>query len=114
MSYKKYLESVSDPDNFVILATGRLRKKEGMLKNVMSVLNMHNVSFDEVHLNWGGDTFTFKINLFENIIKKNGIKEFVMYDDRYEHIVRFKEWADKQSIKITIVDILNKTSYTNI
>ena len=30
--YRKYLEAVSDPENFVILATGRLKKKEGRIR----------------------------------------------------------------------------------
>ena len=45
--YKKYLEAVSDPDNYVILATGRLKKVPNMLNHVETILNKHNISFDE-------------------------------------------------------------------
>jgi len=41
--YKKYLEAVSDPDNYVILATGRLKKKEGMSEHIQTILNKHNI-----------------------------------------------------------------------
>jgi len=114
--YKKYLEAVSDPDNYVILATGRLKKKEGMLANVMSILNQHNLSFDEIHLNWGGDTYNFKTKLFEEKIEELGVKEFVMYDDRHEHLVKFEEWASEHHVDVTIVDVIKKeeTKYKNI
>jgi len=110
--YKKYLEAVSDPENYVILATGRLRKKEGMLENVMKILNQHNLSFDEIHLNWGGDTYNFKTKLFEEKIEELGVDEFVMYDDRHEHLVRFKEWAAEHHVSVKVIDVINKTEST--
>jgi hypothetical protein len=109
--YKKYLEAVSDPDNYVMLATGRLLKKEGMLDNVMKILNKHNLSFDEVQLNWGGSTLLFKLTLFENKIKKLGVEELIMYDDR--HISSFIEWANKQDIKIAVIDSVTKNKTKN-
>jgi hypothetical protein len=106
--YKRYLEAVSDSDNYVILATGRLRKKEGMLKHITTILNENNISFDEVHLNWGGDTYNFKTKLFEEKIEELGVKEFVMYDDRHEHLVRFYQWAPELGVNVKIVDVVNK------
>jgi hypothetical protein len=113
--YKKYLEAVSDPDNYVILATGRLRKVPNMLNHVETILNKHNISFDEIHLNWGGDTYNFKTKLFEQKIEELGVHEFVMYDDRSEHLVRFEEWAEEHHIDVTVVDVVNKkeTNYPN-
>lgn len=110
--YEKYLIAVSDPENYVILATGRLLKSTGMLENVKKILNLHNLSFNEIHLNWGGDTFRFKTSLFEQLIKKIGVKELVMYDDRQEHLLKFEEWANTQSIPVTIVDVVNKNETT--
>jgi phosphoglycolate phosphatase-like HAD superfamily hydrolase len=106
--YKKYLEAVSDDDNYVILATGRLAKKEGMLENIEKLLIDNNISFDEIHLNWGGDTFRFKTKLFEEKIKELGVHELIMYDDRYEHLMKFKEWKSDMNTKITIIDITKK------
>jgi len=106
--YKKYLEAVSDPDNYVILATGRLRKKTGMLENVMSILNQHNLSFDEVHLNWGGDTYNFKTKLFEEKIEELGVHEFILFDDRHEHLIKFEEWAADHHVDVKVVDVVNK------
>ena len=113
--YKKYLEAVADPDNYVILATGRLQKVENMRKYVDMILSKHNISFDEIYLNWGGDTYNFKTKLFEQLIEKLGVNEFIMYDDRSEHLVRFEEWAEEHHIDVTVVDVINKkeTNYPN-
>lgn len=104
--YDAYLESVSDPDNYVICATGRI---EPLRKEVQAVLNSFNLSFDALYLNTGGDTFMFKCRLFEKLIKKIQPKEFVMYDDRIEHLVEFEKWAKTIDCKITIIDVVNKT-----
>lgn len=107
--YAKYLEATSDPENYVILATGRLKKAPGMMENVQKILNYHNLSFDEIHLNWGGDTYKFKTMLFEQLIEKLGVQEFIMYDDRVEHLEKFEEWAAEHHIDVTVVDVVNKT-----
>jgi hypothetical protein len=106
--YKKYLEAVSDQDNYVILATGRLKKVPNMLKHVETILNNHNLSFDEIHLNWGGDTYNFKTKLFEEKIEELGVKEFILYDDRQEHLVKFEEWSKTIDCEITMIDVVNR------
>ncbi len=106
--YKKYLEAISDPENYVILATGRLKKSPGMIENVQRIVNYHNLSFDEIHLNWGGDTYKFKTLLFEQLIEKLEVKEFTMYDDRQEHLVKFEDWAAEHHVDVTVVDVVNK------
>jgi FMN phosphatase YigB (HAD superfamily) len=114
--YEKYLEATSDPDAYVILATGRLAKAPKMRENVEKILNKHNLSFDEIHLNWGGDTYLFKTNLFEQTIEKVEADEFIMYDDRTEHLEKFNEWASEHHVDVTIVDVIKKeeTKYKNI
>lgn len=106
--YKRYLEAVADPENYVILATGRLLNKAGMPEAVNNILRINNLSFDEVQLNWGGDTYRFKTHLYENLIRKLKVNELVMYDDRHEHIVKFRAWALEQDVKISIIDVINK------
>ena len=80
--YKKYSEAKSDPSGYVILATGRLDTVDGMRESVQKILHHYEMEFDEIHLNWGGDTFKFKTTLFQNLITKTGCRHFVMYDDR--------------------------------
>lgn len=114
--YEKYLEAVSEKDTtgetYIIVATGRLDKATGMREGIESILRENNLVLDEVHLNWGEDTFAFKRKLFEKMIDKLGAEEFTMYDDRQEHLPKFEDWADKQGIKINVVDVVNKTTKT--
>jgi hypothetical protein len=103
--YRKYLEAVAEENTYVILATGRIEK---LRSEVETVLNHHNLSFNEVLLNWGSDTFNFKCKAFENLINRLKVKEFTMYDDRYDHLNRFKTWAIGQKACINIININNK------
>lgn len=107
--YDKYLEAMSDPENYVILATGRLDKVPNMRRCVMEILNKHNLSFDEIHLNPGGDTFHFKSTLFEDIVSRLELDEVIMYDDRESQLLKFDEWAKEQDFKVTIFNIVDET-----
>jgi hypothetical protein len=102
----KFVKHEQDGD-YNILATGRLKF---MTKSVLDVLDQHGLSekFDEIHLNPGMDTFLFKANLYENLINKKKPSEFIMYDDREEHLYKFEVWAKKQPCKIVIFDVVNK------
>lgn len=102
--YKKYLKAVSDPDNYVVLATGRIKPLED---EVMLILDKYGINFDEIHLNPGIDTYDFKSELFAKLINELEPEEYIMYDDRQEHLVRFKEWAKTLPCKVTIVDAIS-------
>ena len=104
-TYRKYLEAISDEDNYLVLATGRIDK---LRKEVEKILIHHNFSFDEIHLNNMGDTFKFKKTLFQNLIQKHKPQKFVMYDDRKAHIELFKDWAKTQPCEIHIIDVTTK------
>jgi len=108
--YKKYIESIKEENSYNILATGRLEKVNNMRNNIDMILKQHDMNFDEIHLNNMGDTYRFKKRLFDNLIEKTKCKHFVMLDDRYDHLTKFYEWAQTKDIKITIVDVLNKTT----
>jgi hypothetical protein len=82
-TYKKYLDAKDDPTGYLFLATGRLDKATGMREGVQKILDHYGFDFDEVFLNWGGDTFIFKTKLSMMIEKiifhilKNGLKNKV-------------------------------------
>ena len=106
--FNHFIKETSDPDAYVFLATGRLHKLE---KQVLDVLELHDIKFDDVFCNTGGETFKFKCLLFEKIIKQNpDATEFVLFDDREEHLLKFKDWAKNQPIDIKIIDVINKTT----
>lgn len=106
--YSEYLKSINDEDAYNIMATGRLAKIKDMRENIDKILDQHNMTFDEVHLNWGSETFKFKCTLFENLIDKTKCDEFIMHDDRIQHLKAFEEWATKQKCDVTIVNVINK------
>jgi len=100
--YKKYLEAVADDNTMTILATGRLIKLQ---REVEKVLTSHNLSFDLVACNNGGETYRFKTKLFEELINKYKPEVFVMYDDRHDHLVKFEMWARFQPCRVEIIDV---------
>lgn len=99
--YKDYKKILSDPENYIILATGRIT---ALRNEVNNILDYYGLDFDEIHLNPGMDTFEFKKQLFENLIDNIQPEEFIMYDDRDEHLVKFVEWAKTLPCKTTIID----------
>ena len=104
--YKHYIDHINDPECYTFLATGRLLK---LKKQVEDVLKLHNIKFDDIFCNSGGETYKFKTWLFQSIIKQNPqANEFIMYDDRHEHLVKFVEWAKTQPIKVSIIDVTKK------
>lgn len=108
--YSQFEKYQLDESNYVFIATGRLIRLE---KQVQDVLGLHDIVCD-LFCNTGGDTFNFKCHLFETLIKSNPkADELIMFDDRHEHIVKFIEWAKMQSIKVTIIDVINKKTFTN-
>jgi hypothetical protein len=102
--YRRYKQAISDPDNYVILATGRVAP---LRDEVYNILGHYGLSFDETHLNPGIDTFEFKSNLFAKLINELEPEEFIMYDDRQEHLVRFVEWAKQMPCEVTIIDAIS-------
>lgn len=129
LAYAKYLNACADDNSVRILATGRLNKVPKMRENIGEILRQHNYDFDEVYiipgnakypengqkgiyLNWGGDTFNFKKRLFEKIMISEKCDRLVMYDDRYEHIVKFYDWAETQDYEIVIFDVRRKVEKT--
>lgn len=111
-TYKKYLDAKSDPTGYLFLATGRLDKAPGMIDAVQRILDHYGFKFDDIFLNWGEDTFMFKIKLFEKMITKTGCRHFIMYDDRKDHLPNFEKWAANQNCTISVVDVVNKTVKT--
>lgn len=111
--YNQYLIDKKDPNNMIILATGRLENVPKMRESVEKILYKYNITFHNIYLNHGINTFNFKIKLFERLIKKHNIEEFTMYDDREEHIAKFVDWAKNQIIPINIIDVINEKKYIN-
>ena len=85
-----YNKAVNDPENLVVMITGRLHK---LSEKVMFFLRKYNLVFDHYLFNKGGETSRDKIKQLSVILKDNPtIKHVEMWDDRKEHIPVFTEW----------------------
>jgi hypothetical protein len=107
----EFRKSTSE-DNYVFIATGRIKKLENEVKKVLELNNIFKrekpktFGYDDLFTNTGGETFYFKTKLFEKIISENSdADEFIMYDDREEHLEKFCLWAEKQTFKIKIYNV---------
>jgi hypothetical protein len=108
----KYIDAKKENDKHIILATGRLKWVKGMRGAIDKILDKNNLEFDGVYLNNKGDTYNFKTNLFEKLIKETKCEEFIMLDDRLEHLIKFEKWAETINCPVTIIDVINKKSKT--
>jgi hypothetical protein len=99
-------------ENYVFVATGRVNKLKDKVKSVLDFNQIFQrnkfgeVGYDDLFCNTGGETFLFKTKLFEKIINDNpNAEEFIMFDDREEHLDKFLIWAKKQPIEIKIYNV---------
>lgn len=111
-----FVDACKQKDTFVFVATGRLQKLHGDVERILNINgipyrnNYQGFGIDKLYCNPGINTFQFKTELFENIIRKNpGARNFTMFDDRQEHLPMFKEWAKNQPIEVSIFDVMNAT-----
>jgi len=95
-------------DNLMVMLTGRRANKpngvdmEGAVKNV---LNKYNLKFDKYLFNYGGETSDNKIEQITNLlIEYDTIRNVVMFDDRDEHMPKFREFG---------VNLINKRRINN-
>ena len=91
--------SNSDPDVVSILVTGRLVKKFHL--RVRDLLRQAGLRFDSVHLAAGGSsTETAKLKVFAETLADNpGITSVEIWEDRAEHIGKFKSFFEAQGLK---------------
>jgi hypothetical protein len=93
MTKSLYLKAMVDDDSLKVMLTGRLRK---LSKEVETVLQKLNLTFDEKHYNNGGATEDSKMKTINDILERYPLIEFVtMADDRLSHIPIFTEFLQK-------------------
>ena len=91
--YNAYKKAMGEPNTYVVLMTGRLKKK--LTDEVMTLLDSKNLTFDEILLNSGGDTCDFKIKEVMRILgEKPTIKYVEFFEDRPQHVQKFEAWGD--------------------
>lgn len=85
----------------IYLVTGRLEK---LRTEVEAILNKHELTFDGIFLRNGGkDTADFKLKLFQKMVDVENPASFTIYEDRFDHVKIFEEWARNLNIPFKIV-----------
>ena len=107
--FTEYQRVKSEEGTFVILCTGRIIP---LKKQVEVILDKHGLEFDDVILNGdkrfsvkGGenDTLNFKVRVLSSLNNRfPNLEEIEFWDDRASHHPTFKQWGEKQPIKVTI------------
>lgn len=83
----------SNPNNIVVMLTGRLLKLQ---KEVKAILDANGLVFDEYHYNRGGATEIAKMKTMESLLDKYPtVTEIQIWEDRILHVPIFEEWGKK-------------------
>jgi hypothetical protein len=102
-TYECYLESINNPNNLVVLMTGR---HKGIKKEVLTLLDSYGLMFDLVKLNDRGETLDCKkLQIDEILLEYPTIDKVVMYEDRDEHIIEFKKFFSYKELEFNIIHI---------
>ena len=92
-----YKVEKANPDNLLVMLTGRLFKLD---KEVKAILDHYKLSFDEYRYNTGGTTDMSKKLAMEALLKKYpDVEEIQCWDDRLTHVPIFEEWGKEQCLK---------------
>ncbi len=88
-----YNKEKEQPSTVLVMLTGRL---EDLRVQVLEVLDAHNLTFHEHHLNTGGRTENVKMRTIEKLLKKyNDVTDVELWDDRLEHIPIFEAFGQR-------------------
>jgi len=90
---KQALIDISDNDVYTVLMTGRMPKFSSKIKEICRRNSLG--YFDAYYFNNMSSTDKFKLSKLEDL--KNEfphVKNFIMWEDRLEHIPLFEKWGD--------------------
>ena len=89
--FNDYQKVVDNPENVVVLLTGRIQKQENIVRQIVNDRGYH---FDHYLFNRGGGTLNNKIQHLMNLLDKYPtIRDVELWDDRLEHFGDFEEWG---------------------
>ena len=88
--------SISNPDVWALLVTGRANTVGAIRYRVAELLKLKGLDFDEVHLNPGGSTETYKKKVIYRILSRYPHIEVVqIWEDRLNHLSSFCKFVEK-------------------
>lgn len=92
-------QSIADQDVYAILVTGRPAQAANFRFRVPELLKQAGLHFDEVHLNPGGDTPTFKANLVGKVLSKFKFTTVRMWDDEPRNFDTTSQMAERHGVE---------------
>lgn len=91
--FDDYQKEVENPENLMVLLTGRIKKQENIVRSIVNDRGYH---FDYYLFNTGGRTLNNKISHLNSLLSKYpNIREVELWDDRLEHFSEFEAWGQK-------------------
>lgn len=112
---EKAKQEISNPNNLVILMTGRVGKF--FHERIVELISQKNLNFKHVWCNeFGGDTGKFKIGKIQELLKKHpSIKKIEMWEDEPEKVELYtSEFGDSVKINKIGKEELSEAPHTDI
>lgn len=98
---KSARKSIANPDVFAIMLTGR-GDREALRYRVPDLLHQHQLNFDAVHLDPGGNAIRNKVARVRDYLQRYPfITKVQIWDDRASHLVEFQ--AGLPSSRVTVI-----------
>ena len=95
-----YIKEMENPNTLVIMLTGRLPHQNDQ---IVELLSLHNIFFDEYHYKETGDTLSSKLNTIITLLNRYpNVSSIEMWEDREPHAIAFKEWGRDNVVDIEV------------
>lgn len=86
-------EAISDRNTYAIMMTGRV---DSIFRwRVPELLKQAGLSFDEVHLNKGGETSRFKLGVMAKVLRRYSFKKVEIWDDNSLYLKTYEKVLSK-------------------
>tara|TARA_B110000211_G_C14035483_1_gene534301 strand:- start:529 stop:1623 length:1095 start_codon:yes stop_codon:yes gene_type:complete len=95
-----YIKEKENPNTLVIMLTGRLPHHHDQ---IVELLLLHNIVFDEYHYKETGDTLGSKLHTIISLLNRYpNVSSIEMWEDREPHATSFEEWGKENGVIIEV------------
>ena len=95
-----YIKEKENPNTLVIMLTGRLPHHHDQ---IVELLLLHNIVFDEYHYKETGDTLGSKLHTIISLLNRYpNVSSIEMWEDREPHATSFEEWGKENDVNIEV------------
>jgi len=95
-----YIKEKENPNTIVIMLTGRLPHHHDQ---IVELLLLHNIVFDEYHYKETGDTLGSKLHTIISLLNRYpNVSSIEMWEDREPHATSFEEWGKENGVNIEV------------